>query len=146
MMIDSESDSASCVRRALEVDDAGDREVVQERSGREGQTFMSVISREHWLELVLALVLGVESRAVFDRTTRSELLIAVVEVAVGVVTEEMGVKIEISDEVKRLDIFTVDATAGQGRVSIIVHGSQGRVNGLKTVVTRGAGPTLDSRA
>jgi hypothetical protein len=145
--MDSESDPTSYMRRALNVDDAGDREVVQEKSSREGQTmFVSVSSRELWLELVMTLVLGVECSAVFDRTTRSEMLIAAVVVAVGVGTEDMGDKIETRDEVKRLEAVTVDATVGQGRVWIIVHGSQGRVNGLQTVVTWGAEPTLDSRA
>jgi hypothetical protein len=141
MMMDSELDSVSSVTRPLDVDDAGDREVVQGRSSREGQTLFisSILSREPWLELVLALVLG------GDGMTRPEMLIAAVVVAVGVGTGEMRVKVETRDRVKRLETVTV-TTVGQGRVSIIVHGSQGRVNGLDTAVNLGAGPTLDSRA
>jgi hypothetical protein len=147
MMMDSELDPVSSVTRPLDVDDAGDRELVQGRSSREGQTLFisSISSREPWLELVLALVLGGESKAVFDGMTRPEMLIAAVVVAVGVGTGEMRVKVETRDRVKRLETVTV-TTVGQGRVSIIVHGSQGRVNGLDTAVNLGAGPTLDSRA
>jgi hypothetical protein len=133
MMMDSELDSVSSVTRPLDVDDAGDREVVQGRSSREGQTLFisSILSREPWLEL--------------DGMTRPEMLIAAVVVAVGVGTGEMAVKVETRDRVKRLETVTV-TTFGQGRVSIIVHGSQGRVNGLDTAVNLGQGPTLDSRA